>query len=162
MSHIYNFVHACLYGFFFANLNAIKNRHGMWKILYQSWLYSYHPNNFLAFWPRVNEVRGLRNQYVVVVVKMEFLQTCPFSLCFKKFCNQKSCIQKSCIQKSWPRWPHWLKWPRKVLPTYKNLAYKSLAYKSLAYKNLAFKSLIQSSVGRLAWLHISCKILLIF
>ena len=34
---------------FFANLNAIKNRHGMWKILYQSWSYSYHPNNFLFF-----------------------------------------------------------------------------------------------------------------
>ena len=39
---------------------------------------------------------------------------------------------------------------------------KNFAIKSLAYKSLVFKSLIQSSVGRFAWLHISCKILLIF
>ena len=42
--------YACLFVWiFFANLNAIKNRHVMWKILYQSWLYSCNLNKFLAF-----------------------------------------------------------------------------------------------------------------
>ena len=74
---------------------------------------------------------------------MEFCQTCPFSLRFKKSYSQKYCMQKSCLQNL----------AYKILPTkscIQSLAYNCTTYKILANKSLVYKSSIQCSVGRVS------------